>query len=860
MISAAAQPEIASLFEPYELKGLTIKNRFMRSPMVVAMAAPDGTVTDDLLDYYRVVAAGGVGLACTGCMAVNAEARMTMQQLGVWDDAQVPGLARLVDTVHAHGDGCAFFAQIFSEGAHSWGYSYGQEDAGLDVTSLGEEQILGIVDAFGQAARRVREAGFDGVHLHGGHGYLISQFLSPAINRRTDEWGGSIERRARFALEIVAAVRAEVGSDYPLGIKMNTADYLPGGHWYEETSRIARLLADASVDLIEMSGGMGFMIELREALLQRAGEREYYFWEAVEPFRRALGGSGVALAAVGGIRTPAVMAGLREQGIDLISMARPWLCEPDLAQRIQAGDLRTAKCVSGSQLCNLCLSKLAKGSVQCERFYPGDCRMTCPVDQDNPAMLARIADGDLAGALQVVKADNPLANSTARVCHAPCETACRGKNGEPLSLRAVKRYVTDWGLANGVATEAPPAQPQRRDKVAVIGSGPAGLTCAFYLARMGYRPTIFEREEVAGGVLAWGIPAFRLPPEVVQADVAYVRSAGVEMRTGCTLGRDFGLAELRAEGYAGVFLALGAPCGLELGIPGAALPGVVQGIDFLRDLNLGRQPAVGSRVVVVGGGNVAVDAAMAALRLGAEQVTLACLEQLDEMPAYHEEVESAVAEGVEVKPGWGPRRIAGEASVKAVELVRCESVFDDWGSFSPAFCENVAEVVEADEVMVAIGQRPDEAGVPAEDWVFSGGDFDGTGGTVIDAMAAGRMVAEAIDEYLSGRAAAGHGRLRGRVRGYAPFVPMRRPTAFKDVAELTLPEGSARPRTPLAVAAERRRSFAEIAGGLDAAQVAAEVCRCMKYDRDLEAESLARLAQMGPAAFVLSPQEDPQRS
>ena len=155
---------------------------------------------------------------------------MTMQQLGVWDDAQVSGLARLVDTVHAHGDGCAFFAQIFSEGAHSWGYSDGQEDAGLDVTSLGEKQILGIVDAFGQAARRVREAGFDGVHLHGGHDYVISQFLSSAINRRTDEWGGGIERRARFALEIVAAVRAEVGSDYPLGIKMNTADYLPGEH------------------------------------------------------------------------------------------------------------------------------------------------------------------------------------------------------------------------------------------------------------------------------------------------------------------------------------------------------------------------------------------------------------------------------------------------------------------------------------------------------------------------------------------------------------------------------------------------------------------------------------------------------
>ena len=242
-------------------------------------------------------------------------------------------------------------------------------------------------------------------------------------------------------------------------------------------------------------------------------------------------------------------------------MARPWLCEPDLARRIQAGDLRTAKCVSGSRLCNLCLSKLAKGSVQCERFYPGDCRMTCPIDQDNPAMLARIADGDLAGALQVIKTDNPLANSTARVCHAPCETVCRGKNGEPLSLRAVKRYVTDWGLSSGVVAEASPSLPQRRDKVAVIGSGPAGLTCAFYLARMGYRPTVFEWEDGGRRCARLGHPG--LPSSAArscEADVAYVLSAGVEIRTGRRLGRDFGLAELARGGLREPsFLATGAP-------------------------------------------------------------------------------------------------------------------------------------------------------------------------------------------------------------------------------------------------------------------------------------------------------------
>ena len=317
-----------SLFEPYGMKGLVIKNRLMRSPMVLSMAAADGTVTADLLHMYRAAAEGGVGLCCTGCMAVNADARMNWQQLGVWADHQIPGLAGLVDTVHTYGEGCTVFGQIFSEGAHSWGYSYGQDDAGLNVNSLSEERIWEIVEAFAASAVRVREAGFDGVHLHGGHGYLISQFLSPATNERTDRWGGSMEGRAAFALAICQAIRKRVGTDYPLGIKMNTADYLPRGHWQAETAHIARLLAEAGVDLIEMSGGMGYMIELREALRRRAGEKEYYFWDAIPPFTDALAGTGVALAAVGGIRTPAVMDQIRSLGIDFISMARPWLCEP----------------------------------------------------------------------------------------------------------------------------------------------------------------------------------------------------------------------------------------------------------------------------------------------------------------------------------------------------------------------------------------------------------------------------------------------------------------------------------------------------------------------------------------------------
>lgn len=874
---------VASLYEPYEMKGLAIKNRFMRSPMVLSMAAPDGTVTDDLLRMYRTVAEGGVGLCCTGCMAVNPEARMNWQQMGVWSDAQIPGLAALADTVHAYGDGCVFFAQIFSEGAHSWGYSYGQEDAGLDVNTLDDEQIRFIIEAFAAGAHRVRTAGFDGVHLHGGHGYLISQFLSPAVNRREDAWGGSAERRCTFALEIVRAIRARVGDDYPLGIKMNTADYLPGGHWPQETARLARLLADEGVDLIEMSGGMGYMIELREALRRRAAEREYYFWEAVPAFVKSLAGTGVALAAVGGIRTPHVMAALREQGVDFISMARPWLCEPDLAIRIRKGDLRPAKCVSGHQLCNLCLTKLGRGSVQCERFYPGDCRMACPIEQDNPTYLDHLVKGELAEAVRVVKADNPLANSLSRVCHAPCETACRGKNDEPLSLRDVKRFVVDWGREHGVATHAPRPLRRRRGKVAVVGSGPAGLTCAHTLAQLGYEVTVFERERMAGGMLFWGIPAYRLPKDVLAADLEYVTSSGVVVQTGVHVGRDVSLEELFARGFDAVFLATGAGRSLTLDVEGAELPGVLQGLDLLRAVNQGERPAVGSRVVVIGGGNVALDSAMTARRLGADVVTLVCLEMRDEMPAYADQLADALEEGLVVKNGWGPKRFVGDGAVASVELVRCERVFDDYAAFNPIYCLTDVEPLPADTVLLAIGQRGEldalmEAPpvVPAGDgafWVhrftlatavpgvFAGGDAVGGPGTVADAMAAGKLAAAEIDRYLHAAAVVkpSGDPIEAMAERYAPFIPMVRPTAFKDVAETTLTEGSQRASAPKLPPETRQLGFEEIVGRISHEQAVAQARRCLKYDAELEAESAARLEQMGPAAFVVSVDEDPAR-
>jgi 2,4-dienoyl-CoA reductase-like NADH-dependent reductase (Old Yellow Enzyme family)/NADPH-dependent glutamate synthase beta subunit-like oxidoreductase len=858
-----------TLFEPYELKGLHIKNRFMRSPMVLSMAAHDGTVTDDLLRVYRTAAEGGVGLCCTGCMAVNAAARMTEQQLGVWTDDQIPGLATLTDTVHAYGDGCVFFAQIFSEGAHSWGYSYGQSDAGLDVNSLDQAQIWAMVEAFADAGLRVREAGFDGVHLHAGHGYLISQFLSPAVNDRDDGWGGDIRRRSRFLVEILRAIRERVGADYPVGVKMNTADYLPGGHWQSDTVQVARLLADEGVGLIEMSGGMGHMIELREALRRRVGEKEYYFWDAIGPYTDALAGTGVALAAVGGIRSPAVMEELRSLGIDLVSMARPWLCEPDLARRIQAGDRRPSRCVSSTRLCNLCLVKLGKGSVQCERFYPGDCRMSCPIGQDNPEYLTQLASGDLGEAAGIVQRDNPLAHSLSRVCHAPCETICRGRDGTPLGLKALKRFVADWAREN---QRPKPATPPLRDRgrVAVIGAGPAGLSCSYFLARRRYGVTVFERETTPGGMLALGIPEFRLPPEAVAADVDYVRSVAVEIVTCCAIDGLEGARELLADGYQAVFLATGATPRRRLDCLTRELPGVVLGMDLLKDVRAGGRPNVGTTALVIGGGNVAVDSAMTLLRLGAQNVGIACLEQGESLPAYPEQIEDALEEGVIFHEGWGPSAILGDHHVSGVKFARCRTTHDPAGRFHPTYCEEESMFLPADTVVLAIGQVAPwadnaETCVPSAahralvrnglvkavaERVFVGGDALRVG-SVLESAAAGRAAAAAIDAALS-PVFADNAAARDEMV-YEPFVTMRRAEAFRPVRCRASAESSGGARGARLAPADRRHSFAEIVATITAAQARLEAEKCLKNDRHLEAESAARLTQMGPSAFCLSP-------
>ena len=288
----------------------------------------------------------------------------------------------------------------------------------------------------------------------------------------------------------------------------------------------------------------------------------------------------------------------------------------------------------------------------------------------------------------------------------PCETKCRrGEVNQPIAICALKRYAAD--RADGAFQVAAQVKANTGHKVAVIGAGPAGLSASFYLRKKGHEVTVFDSMAQPGGMMRYGIPFYRLPEDVLEKEIAQILSAGIKLETNKTLGKDFTLEDLKTQGFEAMFIATGLQESRKISIEGSDLPDVFWGVDFLRDVSEGKEIRLEKRVFVVGGGNVAVDVALTALRVGANEVTMACLESREEMPASRWEIEQALEEGVRLLPSWGPQRIIGEnGRIKAVELVRCTSVFDEKGAFCPAFGD-LKETVEADQVVLAIGQAAD---------------------------------------------------------------------------------------------------------------------------------------------------------
>jgi NADH-quinone oxidoreductase subunit F len=401
---------------------------------------------------------------------------------------------------------------------------------------------------------------------------------------------------------------------------------------------------------------------------------------------------------------------------------------------------------------------------------------------------------------------------------------------EPLAIRALKRYATDYSKQ-----PARPLAPAARGKreVAVIGSGPAGLSCAYFLALLGRASTVYEALPIPGGMLSVGIPEYRLPKRILQADIDFILSHGVELRTNCPVED---LKSLTQNGYRAVFVATGAHQSEALGIAGEELKGMSDALQFLRHRALGQEVFCGKRVVVIGGGNVAVDAARSAMRLGAEKVSIVYRRSREEMPAYEEEVEAALEEGVELSERVAPRRIVGKkGTVTGIELARMQlGDVDERGRRRPIPIEKSEYILECDMVLPALGQkasvelasdileRNPRGGIRADvltgassaPGVFAGGDCVSNGATVIEAISAGQKAALAIDRMLGGS-----GLLPANVGG-----SLWRPT--EEQLEISLP----RAKESMVEADLRRNCFEEVLGGFAPGSACQESGRCLRCD------------------------------
>jgi NADPH-dependent glutamate synthase beta subunit-like oxidoreductase len=337
------------------------------------------------------------------------------------------------------------------------------------------------------------------------------------------------------------------------------------------------------------------------------------------------------------------------------------------------------------------------------------CRAACPAHISVQGYVALVAQGRYLEALKLIKEENPLPAVCGRVCHHPCESLCtRGRIDKPVAIDSIKRFVADLDLSSK-ARYIPEIKQERLEKIAVIGSGPAGLSCAYYVRREGYRVTIYEKSAVAGGMLSVGIPEYRLPRDILNAEIQVIQDMGVMIKTSVNVGKDITIDQLRRQGYSAIFLAIGSHVCKTIGIEGEDLHGVFSGIDFLRDANLGTPIQVKDRIAVIGGGNVAMDAARTAKRLGAKDTFIIYRRSREEMPANAEEVEECEEEGIKTIPLVNPIRIIGmEGTVTAIKCVRMElGEPDESGRRRPIPIKGSEFQLNVDSVIQAIGQESD---------------------------------------------------------------------------------------------------------------------------------------------------------
>ncbi len=475
----------------------------------------------------------------------------------------------------------------------------------------------------------------------------------------------------------------------------------------------------------------------------------------------------------------------------------------------------------------------------CAGLVRAPCLSACPAGVDVPGFVSLVGDKRYAEALRLHRERNPFASVCARVCFHTCEDKCRRASlDEPVAIRGIKRFMVDQEVMVQVPEVRENAANAKR-KVAVVGAGPAGLSCAYFLARLGYTPVVIEAEPRPGGMLVQAIPAYRLPREELAREVRMIEHMGVTIDTGRVLGRDFTLSDLRDDGYEAVFLAVGAPLGVELNVQGAHARGVTEAMSFLRQYNIRGSVPVGKRVAVIGGGNAAIDAARTAIRLGAQHVTVIYRRTREEMPAYAEEIEEALQEGVVLRTLVNPEEfVVEEGSVTGIRLRAMKlGEFDRSGRRRPEADNAAGEVLPVDQVIMAIGQALDKkalagavevecdekgwvkvdarTGATAVPWLFAGGDAATGPSSVVEAIAAGERAAVTIDKMFTG---AEHAFWRGYRDSGVGFDPYAEPVNYAREKLHTIP------------LEKRRQNFAEVEQSWNEATAIRQARRCLRCD------------------------------
>ncbi len=488
-------------------------------------------------------------------------------------------------------------------------------------------------------------------------------------------------------------------------------------------------------------------------------------------------------------------------------------------------------------------------ALVCKEIVSAPCHYTCPVDQQASVYIALTARGEFEKAVDIIREDNPLPTVCGRVCHHPCESNCRAAEiGEPIAIRSIKRFLADWAIDNNYKPQLKAKTAEKNKKVAIVGSGPAGLAAGYYLQQKGIQVTIFESLSVPGGMLAIGIPEHRLPKDKLNFDIQNLLKSGITLKTNTTLGKDFSIQDLFDEGYDAVFIATGAHKSMMMKIPGEDTNGVYQGVKILKLAGLGKELPLGEKVGIVGGGNTAIDSARVAVRnKNTKKVYILYRRTRKEMPAYEEEIESAIEEGIDIRYLVLPKKVLSkDEKVTGVECLKMKlGEPDESGRRRPVPIEGSEFTLELDALISAISEQPDTSFLKPKDkikttkWntlivneetcsttqkgVFAGGDVVTGPNTVVDAIAMGKKAAKSISHYLEGKT-------------YAAEYELSRPSRYIEPVELTEEEieNAERPEMPKLPKEKRQKNFNEVDLGFDKKTAIKEARRCLRCELETE--------------------------